>query len=170
MSDERHSNEAHEWCEPIRRRPEMYVGGTGPLALQYLARALLEFPRDPTRVVLALLGNELRLEASSIPLSERPRMEGLPPYMIEVCMSLITRLDEPPTVAGVEVLDTDVEPAVFRSVPQAPTSLAIANALSEEMTIESRRGGIATSALFSRGRLLGAVPTLHGKSQMKSIG
>jgi DNA gyrase/topoisomerase IV subunit B len=62
-------------------------------------------------------------------------------------------MDEPPTVAGVEVLDTDVEPAVFRSVPQAPTSLAIANALSEEMTIESRRGGIATSALFSRGRL-----------------
>lgn len=142
-----------DWCEPVRRVPQMFVG-TDPFALAWLVRQLLEAPRAPTRVVLAARGAELRIEAASIPPSPRPRAGATVPYLIELCTTLTLPLDEPPTIAGVEVFDTSVDPAVFRSSPRAPPSLAIANALSVTMSLASYQGGWATSVRFERGRLI----------------
>ena len=38
------------WHEAVRRRPEMYLGGKGPLSLRSMARRLFECPLDPRRL------------------------------------------------------------------------------------------------------------------------
>lgn len=157
-----------DWHESIWRRPAMYVGSTGILGLQYLVRALLNLLLAPRAVALTLRANRLMIDAVATPLSCRPRKEGLPPYMIELCTNLITPVDDPPTVVGVEVLDIDVTPAQFRRTNQAPSALAMANALSDALTIESRQEGKASSARFLRGALV-AGPEVTSTSEEDGV-
>lgn len=148
-----------EWHEAVRRRPAMYIGDAGPLGLLFLVRELLDVPRDPKRFTVTLRGKGLVLQAASVVPSTRPRKEGLPPYIVEVCTHIFIGMDEPATVAGIEMLDASVRPAVFRRTNHAPTALAFVNALSTAMTVESMLNGDSTSFQFSKGRLLSGPDT-----------
>jgi DNA gyrase subunit B len=142
------------WPEVIRRRPAMYLGDTGPLGLMFLARELFDCPREPTRLVVTLDGSALKIAAASTPISTRPREDGKPIYLIEVLTGIVVPLDRPPSIAGCEILDTQVRPAVFRRVEQAPSTLALANAVSAKMTVISTSNRVATHVEFSRGVLV----------------
>jgi DNA gyrase subunit B len=143
-------------AEAIRRRPAMYIGDTSLLGLHMLVAELLDVPLNPSRISLRLQGDTLRIAASSVPPSVRPRAEGHPPFLVEVCTALMTSLDSPPTLAGVETLDESRSPATFERLGAAPACLAIANALSSEFEIASSSHGTCSRVAFRRGEV--AIP------------
>ena len=152
------------WPEAIRRRPAMYVGDVSShLGLIFLTRGLLDVPLDPTSILISLTGTTLRIDGASVPPSTLPEAPGEPPFLIRICTSFGRKLGPQPTVAGVDALDTTVEPAVFRRLDLAPACLAIANALSSEFMMASRSAGCETRVGFARGvevLPLESVPTL----------
>ena len=139
--------------EAIRRRAAMYIGDTSVNRLHWLVRDFLDVPLNPSRITLRLAPDAVRLVAEAVPLSVLPRAEGRPPFIVEVCTMLMTSLDEPPTLAGVEELDESVSPAVFQRTGTAPSSLTIANALSSEFSIASCRSGRCSRVVFRRGEI-----------------
>jgi DNA gyrase subunit B len=140
-----------QWFEAIRRRPAMYIGDTSHLGLLYLAREMLDAPLEPTAIHLMLERTSLRIAASCTPPSLEPRTSGRPPFLVEACTLLEAPLDDPPTLAGVEFLDTSAKLATFRRLPKVPAGLAIANALSKAFSVSSVASGRCWSAAFSGG-------------------
>jgi DNA gyrase subunit B len=147
------------WYEAIRRRPALYIGDTGRLGLRFLARELFECPLAPQRLNVVVEQGRLAIRTVSVPVSVQPRQTGQPIYLIEVASRLPVAIDEPPSIALMEILDLETNPAVFRRIPVAPSAIAIANALTSEMTLVSYCSGAATAASFSRGELISTTTT-----------
>jgi DNA gyrase subunit B len=141
------------WADAVRRRPAMYIPGTNVFGMHWLVGELLEVPLNPSRIDLCLREDSVRIAASAVPPSIQPRGEGRPPFLIEACTSLMTSLDAPPTLAGVEDVDESKSPAVFHRLGKAPSCLAIANALSAEFAIASSSQGKCSRVVFRRGQV-----------------
>jgi hypothetical protein len=94
---------------------------------------------------------KLELSAVAVPVSVEPRQTGRPIYLIEVASGLPVLIDDPPSIAPMEIIDSQATPAAFRRIPVALSAVAIANALSSEMKLVSYRAGVATEANFRRG-------------------
>jgi hypothetical protein len=150
------TNETNEipvlvWHDVIRRRPQMYIGDTGRLGLRFLARGLFETPERPRSLLATIRRTQLALSFASVPISVRPRREDGPAYLVEILTAITVPSDDPPSVAPIEFLDTEVNPTVFRRGTGAPWTLALANALSCEMYVATRSQGIVTDVRFARG-------------------
>jgi len=145
------------WSETVRRRPEMYLGNTGYLGLRFLARELFECPLAPRWLSMVAEETKLEIRAASMPVSVEPRKAGDPMYLIEVASRMQLPIDDPPSISGIEIMDVQARPPVFRRIAAAPTAIATANALSSELRIVSYRAGVATEARFVRGTLAASV-------------
>lgn len=142
-----------QWHEAVRRRPAMYIGGTDEWHLLWLMGELMDCPEQLQKIMLALSDHVIEIDSVAVAPSMRPRRNGHPPFLVEACTSLSVGLDDPPTLAGYESLDTTSKPAIFRREGRVSMALALANALSAEMRVCSRSGGTATRIIFSRGTL-----------------
>ena len=142
------------WFEAIRRRPEMYVGGRGHSALLWLLGALLETPLHPSLVTVTLDGTAITIDAESVAPSVTAREPTGASFLVDVATRISAPLDQPPTLAGVEDLWIEDGRAEFIMTTQAPTALAIANALGESLTLTSRQPPTATSFSFVRGSVV----------------
>ena len=114
----------------------------------------MDCPEQLQKITLALSDRVIEIDSVAVAPSMRPRRNGHPPFLVEACTSLIVGLDQPPTLAGYESLDTSSKPAIFRREGRVSMALALANALSAEMQVCSRLGGTATRLVFSRGILI----------------
>ena len=139
------------WHEAVRRRPEMYLGGKGPLSLRSMARRLFECPLDPRRLKVVIESPRLEIFAACVPISVEPRKPDEPIYLVEVAGRPNPPLDDPPSIAGTDV---QLIPPNLRTRNAGPMIIAITNALSSEFKITSYRTGVATEARFSRGVLI----------------
>jgi hypothetical protein len=133
----------------------MYLGDAGTLGALYLLSNLLECPLHPTSISIILEDPGLRIRASCVPPSVLPREPGLQPYFIELCTRHDAPIDKPATIAALEHFDPFREPPAFERLPVAPPFLVVANALSGRFQISSITSGVATTARFERGVLLG---------------
>jgi hypothetical protein len=143
----------------IRRRPEMYLGATGPLGARFLARGLFECPLAPRWVGVVMDRAQLQIRAISVPISVTPRSGDERIYLVEVASRLLVPIDDPPSISKLEILDIHAKPPAFCRINTAPTAIAIANALSKEMKIVSYQAGVATQARFRFGELASPITT-----------
>ena len=144
-----------EWHDAIRSRPHMFLSDGGTLGALNLLRSLLECPLAPSALLVTLDSGAIRIQATCVPPAVAARVADRPAYFVEICTRINAPLDNPPTIAALEVFDADAEdePPAFKRSNVAPPYLAIANALSARFQISSITEGIATKASFERGVL-----------------
>lgn len=144
-----------EGLEPVRRRPEMYLGDVGLHGLHWLVRELLDCAHGLTSFRARVDPQTLWIDTEATPVRTTPRTVGRPPYLIEACTSIAVPIDEPATLRPTEALDESTEVAVFRSIGQSPVAVALANAVSAEFVLSSRAKRTNTTVQFAAGRLVG---------------
>jgi len=132
----------------------MYIGDTSVIGILHILRELLDSAMNPSATEIVLHDGTLSIQIAATSPSIALRPQSNMPFLLEACSKFTIAADEPPTLALCEVLDENVNPAVFRQVPQIGPALAIANALSSEFRAASICAGIATTFFFSRGQLI----------------
>jgi DNA gyrase subunit B len=152
-----------EGLEPVRKRPGMYIGSTGPTGLQHLITEIFDNSRDEAmnghanRVEVALLpGNQVRVvdNGRGIPVDIHPKMKI---SALEVVMT---------TLHGGGKFDNENDESGYKvSGGLHGVGASVVNALSIYTRVEVHRDGGVFMQEYSQGKRKAAVKQI-GKSKL----
>lgn len=127
------------WPYLVRKRPELYIGGTNTLGVMRIIRDLLDCGTGTSSATVEVRAAAVLIELTCTPPSVAPRAGSTNPFILEPCTSMLINVDTPPTLGQIERLDDSVEPPVFRRDGSLTTALAVANAMSTEFARDVAR-------------------------------
>ena len=154
--------EVLEGLEPVRKRPGMYIGGTDERAYHHLAAEIIDNSMDEATAGYAK-NISVRLEANGyLVVSDNGRGVPVDPH------------PKFPDKSALEIIFTTLHAGGKFGGKAYQTSgglhgvgSSVVNALSENLTVESARGGSVYRQSFSRGLPLGGLETVGSAGRRK---